>query len=77
MSRGIGLGAAAWLGLAASPSFAAMALVTMAVGGDHSALLCAQGSRFDSLAGMTPMYLMMALFHLGPWLGLAGRRQSK
>jgi hypothetical protein len=54
------------LSLAASPCFAAMALIT-AIQGDVGALLCTgQGSW--SIGGMAPMYALMSLFHAAPWL---------
>lgn len=56
-------GAADWLSLAAAPTFAAMALATAVVGSD---MLCA-GS---PIGGMVPMYLLMGVFHAGPWLRL-------
>ena len=56
-------GAADWLSLAAAPTFAAMALVT-AVGG--SDMFCAA----SPIGGMVPMYLLMSVFHVGPWLRL-------
>jgi hypothetical protein len=59
-------GAARWLCLAASPSFALMALVT-AVSGE-SGMNCMMGQ--SPLAGMVPMYLLMSAFHLAPWLRL-------
>ena len=64
--------AAEWLGLAAAPSFAAMALMTVALGGGAEPLCSAHGSLMN---GMAPMYLMMSAFHAGPWLRLiAGSR---
>jgi hypothetical protein len=60
-----------WLGLAASPTFALMALVAAM---DAPPLaLCAAGTRVLPLDGMTAMYLLMSFFHLPPWLKLASR----
>ncbi len=60
-----------WLRLAAAPVFAAMALVSTA---DAPPLaLCAAGATLLPVDGMTAMYLLMSLFHLPPWLKLAGR----
>ncbi|MDN5929205.1 MAG: hypothetical protein L0I29_19245 [Hyphomicrobiales bacterium] len=58
-------GAARWLCLAASPTFALMALVTAVSGG--SGMGCMVPS---PVAGMVPMYLLMGAFHLAPWLRL-------
>lgn len=64
-------GETAWLALAASPVFALMALVSAA---DAPPLaLCAAGATLLPVDGMTAMYLLMSLFHLPPWLRLAGR----
>jgi hypothetical protein len=59
--------AAEWLGLAAAPSFAAMAVATAALGGGAEPLCSAHGSL---MSGMIPMYLLMSAFHAGPWLRL-------
>lgn len=59
-----------WLSLAAAPTFALMALITLLAGDHHSAPLCSQGGAPSVLTGMAPMYLVMALFHLVPWLRL-------
>lgn len=67
------LGAAGWLHLAATPTFALMALVTGVSGGD---VLCSTMGA-SPLAGMVPMYLLMSVFHAAPWLRLiAGRRSA-
>ena len=66
-------GAADWLGLAAAPTFAIMALIT-ATGGEPQ-LLCSDAHIGSPLSGMVPMYLLMSAFHSAPWLRLmAGRR---
>ena len=64
-------GATAWLGLAASPTFAAMAWI--AAGDAPAMALCSPGPAMLPLGGMTAMYLLMSLFHLSPWLNLARR----
>jgi hypothetical protein len=60
-----------WLGLAASPTFALMALIA-AVDAPPLAL-CAGGIRMLPIDDMTAMYVLMSLFHLPSWLKLAGR----
>ena len=60
-----GAGLAKWLGLAASPTFAAMALLTSFGGGPM--ILCSGAAGFP-LSGMVPMYLLMSVFHAAPWL---------
>jgi hypothetical protein len=66
--------AAAWLHLAAAPTFAAMALAT-ALDASPMATMC--GGDGWSLGGMAPMYLLMSAFHLGPWLETASRRRRR
>ena len=69
------LPAADWLGLAAAPTFAIMALVTSVLGGGQADILCGAAS---PLSGMTAMYVLMSAFHLAPWLKLiSGRRTEK
>jgi hypothetical protein len=65
-----------WLGLAASPSFAIMALVTGLLGDGTPDLLCSS-AHMSSLGGMVPMYLLMSAFHLAPWLKLVSRRSAR
>ena len=64
-----------WLHLAASPTFALMALVTAASDGNAPMELCSGGASFG-LGGMAPMYVLMAIFHSAPWLKLALWRGS-
>ncbi|AZO38903.1 hypothetical protein EOA27_04505 [Mesorhizobium sp. M2A.F.Ca.ET.037.01.1.1] len=67
-----GFGLADWLCLAAAPTFAMMALLTAAYG-DHDTMCMSAAS---VLSGMAPMYLLMAGFHLTPWLRLMARRTN-
>ena len=63
------------LHLAATPTFVVMALLTVAPNDGMSGALCV-GADHMTLAGMTPMYLLMAVFHAAPWLKLLAPRQS-
>ena len=67
-------GTADWLSLAATPTFAVMALLTAAFGGTPD-VLCAALQGTSPLSGMVPMYLLMSAFHLAPWLKLIVRRR--
>ena len=60
-------GLAGFLCLAATPTFAAMALLTGVLGGGPVDVLCAAGHG-SPLDGMAPMYLLMGAFHSSPWL---------
>jgi S-adenosylhomocysteine hydrolase len=61
-----------WLGLAAAPTFAIMALLT-AFDGSQQDMLCAAMQHASPLGGMIPMYLLMSAFHSAPWLKLISR----
>jgi hypothetical protein len=63
-------GAADWLSLAAAPTFAVMALLTLAGGAPD--MLCSA----SPLTGMVPMYLLMSAFHAAPWLKLLSRQHG-
>lgn len=60
---------AGWLPLAASPTFALMALVEANAPPSPLCMPVPAGLPFG---GMVWMYLLMSLFHLSPWLKLAG-----
>jgi hypothetical protein len=62
--------AAGGLALAASPTFAIMALLTGVSGGD---MVCAAVPDAFPLSGMATMYLLMSAFHSAPWLKLISR----
>src|SRR3546814_18812006 len=69
------LGAGDRLSLAATPTFAAMALLTAASGG--SDMLCMAAQDTSPLSGMVSMYMLMSAFHSAPWLTMiAGRPDS-
>lgn len=70
-----GLGPADWLGLAAAPTFALMALATGLLGGGQMGAICGMGP--SPMDGMVPMYLLMSGFHAQPWLRLAARRRGR
>ena len=58
------------LSLAAAPTFAAMAALTALHDGGMPAPLCSGAHDASPLTGMTAMYLLMAFFHVTPWLRL-------
>ncbi|GCA48668.1 hypothetical protein ACLMJV_07735 [Sinorhizobium meliloti] len=66
-----------WLGFAAAPTFAVMAL--LAAGGDADICSSIQGASRQGaslLNGMSSMYLLMSVFHLAPWLKLISARRE-
>jgi hypothetical protein len=68
------LGANGWLGLAAAPTFAVMALLIGINGGSMPDMLRSATQDASPLTGMVPMYLLMSVFHLAPWLKLISHR---
>ena len=68
--------AAGWLSLAAAPTFAAMALLTRVFDGG-AGMMGSMAQDPSPLSGMVPMYVLMAVFHSGPWLKLIGAASSK
>lgn len=65
-TNGTATSIARWLCLAAAPTFAFMAILTLASGGADMTCSAMQGTL--PVDGMTTMYLLMAAFHLPPWL---------
>jgi hypothetical protein len=68
------LGATRLLSLAAAPTFAVMALLSVLPGGPQAAL-CSGAHEASPLTGMAAMYLLMSAFHSAPWLKLALQRR--
>jgi hypothetical protein len=72
------LGVADWLGFAAAPTFAIMALLAGVLGDGKMAMMCSTAADPSPLGGMVPMYLLMSAFHWAPWLKLmANRRRTR
>jgi hypothetical protein len=65
--------AARFLSLAATPTFAIMALLTAVHGDNMPDMLCSAARDGSPLTGMVPMYVLMSAFHLAPWLRLLSR----
>ena len=62
-----------WLSLAATPTFAIMALLTGLHIDGMPDMLCSTMRGTSPLTGMVPMYLLMSGFHSAPWLRLLHR----
>lgn len=65
------------LGLAAAPTFAAMAGLTAGFESGPPDMLCAAAFHGSPLSGMAAMYALMSAFHLAPWLKLISGRQRQ
>lgn len=59
---------AGYLSLAASPTFAVMALASAVAGSGPAGAICGTGPVGWPLNEMALMYLLMSLFHASPWL---------
>lgn len=67
--------AAGVLALAAAPSFAIMALLTGAL--EEGPDMICSAAHASRLSGMIPMYVLMSVFHLAPWLRLIIRGRAR
>lgn len=61
-----------WLSLAATPVFAVMSWISAT--GPQGPVICGTVSAVLPIDDMTLMYVLMALFHLPPWLRAASGR---
>jgi len=69
--NGVAVRVADALALAASPTFAMMALLTAVIGGGSSGML-GMTTHASRVSGMATMYLLMSAFHASAWLKLIG-----
>src|SRR4051812_20886631 len=68
--------AADWLCLTAAPTFAVMASLTSVQSSGQPDILCSAMHTGSPLGGMVLMYVLMAVFHLSPWLKLISRQEG-
>ena len=73
----LGASADRLLSLAAAPTFAAMAALTGLHDGGMPAPLCSAAHNASTLTGMAAMYVLMAAFHVAPWLRFLSHRRSQ
>lgn len=73
--KAVGPGLADGLCLAATPTFAAMALLSATLGDPATNLICAAAQGASPIGGMVPMYVLMSVFHAAPWLKFFTRRR--
>lgn len=65
-----------WLALGAAPAFAVMAVLVWTAVPGMGGMRCPAMPDHALLTGMAPMYALMSLFHMTPWLQLLARRQT-
>lgn len=68
--------AADWLSLGAAPVFALMAVLTGIHGRSMPDMICSAMPNPLPLGGMVPMYVLMSVFHVTPWLKLISKWRS-
>ena len=71
------LHAADGLCLAATPTFAVLALLTSVQERGAAAALCSVAPLGSTLSGMALMYALMSVFHVTPWLRWVSRQLSR
>ena len=64
------------LSLAAAPTFAIMAVITVIQGDGMQGMVCAAAHDASPLTGMATMYLLMSAFHSARWLKLIANRRG-
>ena len=69
-------GAAGWLALAATPTFAGMAFLSSGHGPALADAVCSASPHASQWTGMFAMYTLMSAFHSAPWLRLLRRRTA-
>ena len=62
-----------WLALAAAPTFALMAVLTVILDSGAHQMGCSAAMHMSPLSGMVLMYVLMSGFHFTPWLKLISR----
>lgn len=73
---GMAAHATEWLSLAATPTFALMAVLAGGpLAGAHK-MSCSSAANMSPLNGMVVMYALMSAFHCLPWLRLIAHRRS-
>jgi len=72
----IARGTADWLCLAATPTFATMALLTGVSVNDQPDLFCIASHGASAFNGMVMMYALMSVFHVAPWFRLIAMRRA-
>jgi hypothetical protein len=64
-----------WISLAAAPTFAVVAALTVMFDGGGHGMLCSAAMPMSPLSGMVPMYALMSAFHCAPWVRIVSRWQ--
>jgi hypothetical protein len=63
------------LALAPTPTFALLAVLSVGQESSLQNVICS-AAHSSPLTGMVSMYLLMSVFHAGPWLRLAARARA-
>jgi hypothetical protein len=68
------LGVSDWIALAAAPTFAILAGLTLVLEAGSPDVLCSATQHASPLNSMVLMYVLMSVFHSAPWLRLLSGR---